>query len=158
MVGQRSRFPLFLVLLLAAGLFVGGWWRNVSPAVSIPGGVPPDGGKPGQTGGDFGQLPLAAAVGEATAGPPPQDPPGDSEAMKLLAARMSRETGGLEVVEHADGRRSVSLDGGFHHMSAMVTGADGKREIRCFTDFNEMAAALPDVRPVNPAPLPIHDR
>jgi hypothetical protein len=81
-----------------------------------------------------------------------------SAEMKLLAARMDRRTGGLKVVEHADGRRSVSLKGGFHHMSAMVTGADGRQEVRCFTDFNEMAAALPEGRPVNPPPSPVHVR
>ncbi|MGL4400743.1 MAG: hypothetical protein ACRCXD_12800 [Luteolibacter sp.] len=107
---------------------------------------------------NFGPVPLASASGGVAVKREPPDLQGLSDEMKLLAARMDRETEGLKVVEHADGRRSVSLEGRFHHMSAMVPGAGGKREIRCFTDFNEMAAALPDGRSVSAPPPPSHDR
>ena len=78
--------------------------------------------------------------------------------MKGLAARMSRETEGLKVIEHADGRRSVSLKGRFLPMSAIVPGEDGRPEIRCFTNFDEMAAELPDSRNVNPPQPLMHVR
>lgn len=158
MVTQRSRFPLFLVLLLAAGLGVCVLWRDFSREVTVHETVAPGGDESGKTVESFGPVPLASATGEAAASPLPPDLRGSSEDMKWLAARMNRETEGLKVVEHADGRRSVSLEGRFHHMSAMVPGAGGKLEIRCFTDFNEMAAALPDGRRLNPPPSPIHDR
>ena len=65
-----------------------------------------------------------------------------SEAMRNLASRMSRESGDLQVVTHPDGRRSVDLGGRFLHMSAVVTGADGKTEVRCFSNDEEISAAL----------------
>ena len=65
-----------------------------------------------------------------------------SEAMRNLASRMSRESEDLQVVTHPDGRRSVNLGGRFLHMSAAVTGADGKTEVRCFSNDEEMSATL----------------
>jgi hypothetical protein len=61
-----------------------------------------------------------------------------SEAMRNLASRMSRESEDLQVVTHPDGRRSVDLGGRFMHMSAVVSGADGKPEVRCFSNDQEM--------------------
>lgn len=78
--------------------------------------------------------------------------------MRNLAARMSRDTEGLQVVTHADGRRSVNLGGRFMHMSAAVTGVDGITVVRCFSDYQEMAAAA-TANPVPAAPQPVpHDR
>ena len=65
-----------------------------------------------------------------------------SETMRNLASRMSRESGDLQVVTHPDGRRSVDLGGRFLHMSAVVTGADGKTEVRCFSNDEEISATL----------------
>jgi hypothetical protein len=63
-------------------------------------------------------------------------------ATKNLAARMSGETNGLQVITHADGRRSVNLAGRFMHMSAVVTRPDGEKEVRCFFDYHEMTTTL----------------
>jgi hypothetical protein len=72
-----------------------------------------------------------------------------SEAMRNLASRMSRESEDLQVVTHPDGRRSVDLGGRFLHMSAVVTGADGKSEVRCFSNNQEMSTAQTQQAPAN---------
>lgn len=110
------------------------------------------------TGESSGAAPTASAPGQVAAGDPAADLMNASPGMKLLATRMGRETEDLEVVQHADGRRSVSLKGRFHHMSAMVEGADGKKAIRCFSDFDEMAEALAEDQPVDPSQPPAHVR
>jgi hypothetical protein len=155
---HRSRLPLVLVLALAVGLVVFLQWRNRSAEASSQGDGFPSSEKSGTVPDGFGPIPLAATPNQIPAEQPRRDARGVSGEMKLLAARMSRETADLEVVTHADGRRSVSLEGGFHHMSAVVTGADGKQEVRCFTDFQEMAAALPGGRPVDPSRPATHAR
>jgi hypothetical protein len=56
--------------------------------------------------------------------------------------KMSRRLDDLPVTTHADGRRSLSLNGRFMMMSASVTGPDGKRKVQCFSGFREMKTAL----------------
>ena len=136
-------------------------WRSPSGWVFIGVGVidptalsnredrDPTGGNSGNIPQGFGPIPLANAPDENPVPPPRPGAEGASGEMRKLAARMSRETGDLKVVTHPDGRRSVSLEGRFLHMSAVVTGADGKPEVRCFTDFQQMAAALPGGPPVD---------
>jgi hypothetical protein len=158
MVRRKSRFPLLVVLWFAAGWSVCVWWQGSTPQMKIREDVAAGRDPSGEAPENFGPVPLASASGEVAVKRAPPDLLGLSDEMKLLAARMDRETSGLKVVEHADGRRSVSLEGRFHHMSAMVSGAGEKQEIRCFNDFNEMAAALPAGRSVNPPPPPSHDR
>jgi hypothetical protein len=155
---HRSRLPLVLVLALAVGLVVFLQRRNRSAGASSRGDGFPSSEQSGAVPDGFGPIPLAAASNQIPAGQPRRDARGVSGEMKLLAARMSRETADLEVVTHADGRRSVSLEGGFHHMSAMVTGADGKPEVRCFTDIHELVAALPGGRLVDPPRPATHAR
>lgn len=72
-----------------------------------------------------------------------------SEAMRNLASRMSRESEDLQVVTHPDGRRSVDLGGRFLHMSAVVTGADGKTEVRCFSNDQEMSSSQTQQAPAH---------
>ena len=93
----------------------------------------------------FGPIPVVQAPeNDLPSAPPAVDAAAvpESEAMRQLAARMSRESGDLPVVTHPDGRRSVDLSGRFQLMSAAVTGADGKTEIRCFSSYQEMTAAI----------------
>lgn len=149
---HRSRLPLVLVLALAGGLMVFSHWRDRSTATMRLVDVTPVGGKsvtmPGK------QEP-ASAPGANLAG---LDERIASEGMKLLSARMSRESEDLKVVTHADGRRAVSLEGRFHHMSAVITGADGNPQIRCFNDFHELSDRLENGRSVDPPQPASHDR
>lgn len=140
---HRSGLPLVLILVLAIGVVIFWQRRNrptgaasrddISPAAAGSGAIPEG----------FGPIPLATGSHEVPAVPPRTEVEAASGEMPKLAARMSRETGDLKVVTHADGRRSVSLEGRFLHMSAVVTGAGGTPEVRCFTDFQQMVAALP---------------
>lgn len=142
MISPRSLTRLSLVLLLAFALAVL-WWRPdfSSRSARIPAEKPAT---------------ETASIDDGFRPIPPVEPPDDnfrpaipvrdslaepvSEAMRNLASRMSRESGDLQVVTHPDGRRSVDLAGRFLHMSAAVTGADGKTEVRCFSNDQEMAA------------------
>lgn len=155
---HRSRLPLVLVVAVFVGLVVFLQRRERSIAVSRQDDGSPESVKSASIPEGFGPIPVVSTPGDATAGQPPRDVRAISAEMKVLAARMSRETEDLKVVTHADGRRSVSLEGRFHHMSAVVTGADGKTEVRCFTDFHEMAAAPPSGRPVDPPRPATHAR
>lgn len=142
MIRKRSRLPLILVLALVTGLGLFRWHRDfMQESVRDPVGETsakvPDG---------FGPIPTVAASDD---GSRPLIQPGQvgaeapTEAMQHLAARMSRDTGGLQVITHPDGRRSVNLAGRFMHMSAIVTGVDGKTQARCFSNYQEMVAAPP---------------
>ena len=62
----------------------------------------------------------------------------------FLKRRMSTEGGDLPVVQHPDGRRSIHLGGRFMHMSALVTGPDGKTTVKCFFDANTLTTATAD--------------
>lgn len=148
-MNRRSNLPLLVALMLAAGILVGVWQRR-----------PASGDEPSATAQENGEtiFPAAPPARDAAAGSNIPWQASVSGEMKGLAERMSRETEGLKVIEHADGRRSVSLKGRFLPMSAMVRGEDGKPEIRCFTNFDEMAAELPDGRNVNPPQPLIHVR
>jgi hypothetical protein len=106
----------------------------------------------------FGPIRLAHAPDQDPVSPPGRDAAIASGEMRNLAARMSRETGDLKVVTHPDGRRSVSLEGRFLHMSAVVIGADGQPEVRCFTDYQQMAAELPGGPPTDPTRPETHVR
>jgi hypothetical protein len=158
MIRHRSRLPLVLVLAVFVGLVVFLQRRDPSTAASGLDKGSAESAKSGAVPEGFGPVPVVSTPGNAPAPQPPLDARAVPAEMKVLAARMSRETGDLKVVTHADGRRSVSLEGRFHHMSAVVTGADGKAEVRCFTDFQEMAAALPGGRPVDPPRPATHVR
>ncbi len=145
MVRSRSWLLLVLILVLAIGL--GSLWRqrDVSheSARRLPEAAVAEVAKEDDS---FGPIPKVEPPDDAIrpAMPPvPYKPENTSEAMSNLAARMSRQTGGLEVITHADGRRSVDLRGRFMHMSTAVTGPDGKTEVRCFSSDPEMNAALP---------------
>ncbi len=142
---------LSLVLLLALALAVL-WWRPDFSSSSARTPVE----KPGAetTAIDDGFRPI-----------PTVEPPDDhyrpvipvhdplaapvSEAMRKLASRMSRESEDLQVVTHPDGRRSVDLGGRFLHMSAVVTDADGKTEVRCFSNDQELSSPLPQQAPAH---------
>lgn len=154
MIRHRSRLPLVLILALAIGSGVF-WLRrddfreasgrtDDSPMSENLGNIPEG----------FGPIPLPGTRENAPAVPQRRDVADASGEMGQLAARMSRETDDLKVVTHPDGRRSVSLEGRFMHMSAVVTGADGKPAVRCFTDFHQMVAALPGSAPIDP-PRPV---
>jgi hypothetical protein len=154
MIRHRSRLPLILILALFAGL--GGFhWYGHLPHEAIGDSVAEDSGKVPD---GFGPIPTVAAPDDR---PRPAIPPGhagadvSSEAMRKLAPRMSRDTSGLKVITHADGRQSVNLGGRFMHMSAVVTGADGKTQVRCFSGHQEMVAATTaSPAPTVPQPFP----
>ncbi len=61
---------------------------------------------------------------------------------QVLAHKMSRDVSDLPVVTYPDGRRSLSLDGRFMMMSAVVTGPDGKSKVQCFSNIETMKTAL----------------
>jgi hypothetical protein len=56
-----------------------------------------------------------------------------------LANMMRRDTRGLEVVEHAGGRRSVRLGGRFQHVTKLVPNASGGAGARCCNSYHELA-------------------
>jgi hypothetical protein len=152
---RRSRLPWVLILALVSGVGLFRWYGDFThESARVPVGEDfgkaPDG---------FGPIPTATAPDDRS--PPavaPRQADAPSDALRNLAARMSRDTEGLQVVTHADGRRSVNLGGRFMHMSAAVTGVDGKTEVRCFSDYQEMAAAATvNPAPAVPQPTP-HDR
>ena len=93
--------------------------------------------------------PQMVSARQATSGASP-------EAMRRLAAGMSRATGDLQITSHSDGRRSVNLGGRFMHVSAIITGTDGKTEIRCFSDYQKLEKALNGASTPD-APSPISD-
>ena len=64
-------------------------------------------------------------------------PPTDMESR--LANMMRRDTRGLEVVEHAGGRRSVRLGGRFQHVTKLVPNASGGAGARCCSSYQELA-------------------
>jgi hypothetical protein len=137
---RRSTLPLVLLLALLAGLGFHLDERNRSHEFSANSR---DGSRPGNVPRGFGPLPTLAPSDDLTqvaAPPPTASLDGASEAMRTLAARMSRDPSGLEVVTHPDGRRSVNLDGRFMHMSATVPGADGNPVVRCYSNYHEMVA------------------
>lgn len=158
MINHRSRFPLVLLLALVIGVL--GLWlrRQGSGVVGKPPGFSPASDGSVRVADDFGPIPTVAPADEVHRPATPHGPPEAGRAsasLGNLAARMSRETQGLAVVTHADGRRSVALGGRFTHMSVAVTGVDGKTRIRCFSDYHEMIAALngqpaPDVPNLTP--------
>jgi hypothetical protein len=153
MIHRRTQLPLVLVLLFAIAVGVLWHWCNRLTVSESPVGVSSaaDSSAAGPAG--FGPIPLNVASNDSPAEVPLRDEEGTSGDMRKLAARMSRETADLKVVTHADGRRSVSLEGRFLHMSAVVAGPDGEPEVRCFTDFQQMTAALPGGSPtVSPRP------
>lgn len=147
MIRHRSRLPLVLVLVFAIGVGFLWHWQDRSIGAVSRTEVFPASGRNGIVPEGFGPIPLATASGETQVDPTSQAETGVSGDMRKLATRMTRETADLKVVTHADGRRSVSLEGRFLHMSAVVTGADGKPEVRCFNDFQQMTAALPGGAP-----------
>ncbi len=158
MIRHRSQLPLVLVLVFAIAVGVLWHWRSRSHVAASRAEVSPAAGQTGNIPAGFGPIPRVTASGEAPADSSLRVGEGASGDMRKLSARMSRETADLNVVTHADGRRSVSLEGRFLHMSAVAAGADGKPEVRCFTDFQQMAAALPGgPPPASPRPA-THDR
>lgn len=146
MTRRWSRLPLLLVLAVAVGSGIL-WQGSVRSTGELKSPLAATNAEIGSSG--YGPIPLASAVDEDAA-VPRREAAAVTGDMQALAAKMSRETKDLSVVTHPDGRRSVSLEGRFLHMSAVVTGADGKPQVRCFTDFHEMAAALPGGGPIAP--------
>jgi hypothetical protein len=133
-----------LILMLAIGL--GFLRRRDFSADSTQGTAEIPAGEKAKADDGFGPIPTVERPDDSfqTAVPASVSPSEDaSDAMKNLTARMSRETAGLEVITHADGRRSVDLGGRFLHMSAAVTGADGKTEVRCFSSASDLNAGKP---------------
>lgn len=143
------------MLAIGLGLL---WWRRDFSSESTPRLPDSAAAEIAKEDDSFGPIPMVEPPDDAIrpAMPPvPHKPEDGSAAMRKLAARMSRQTGGLEVITHADGRRSVDLRGGFLHMSTAVTGADGQTEVRCFSSDSEMNAALPGNPPLEaPQVLP----
>lgn len=158
MFRHRSSLPLVLVLALAVGAGVFWRWSEHSTAGANRVDRSSSGESLAGIPEEFGPIPLANVPNDDPVSPPVRDAEGTSGDMRQLAARMSRETGDLEIATHPDGRRSVSLKGRFLHMSAVVINADGKPEVRCFTDFQQMTAALPGNPPAEPPHPTIHAR
>jgi len=147
MLRRRSSLAFILILAIVAGLGLFRWYRDF-PRESTK---VPVGEHPGKLPDGFGPIPTVAAPDDrslAAFAPRQAGVAAASEAMRNLAGRMSRDADGLEVVTHADGRRSVNLGGRFMHMSAAVTGVDGNTQVRCFSNYEEMVAATP----ANPEP------
>lgn len=141
-----------VILLLAVGL--GLMFSRVDfPSGSVQRQPEKLAAKMAMTDDDFRSIPLAEPPGDAFRPPPVHasmaEP--ESEAMRQLASRMSRESADLQVVTHPDGRRSVDLRGRFLHMSAAVTGADGKTKVHCFSSPQEMADSKQTEKPQVPA-------
>ncbi len=145
MKSRRSKLPLALILAIAIGLslfvkFRSHYGDSIAPWVD---------GLNKKTlvkvADGFGTIPTASTnhISVATAKLSNQIASNELPvATKNLAARMSGETNGLQVITHADGRRSVNLAGRFMHMSAVVTRPDGEKEVRCFFDYHEMTTTL----------------
>ena len=154
MIRNRSLLPLILILALLVGLGLFRWYGHLpheapGDSVAEDSEKVPDGfGTVPEVATPVDRLRPAIRPGHAGAGV-------SSEAMRKLAPRMSRDTSGLKVITHADGRQSVSLGGRFMHMSAVVTGADGKTQVRCFSGHQEMVAATTaSPAPTVPQPFP----
>ncbi len=143
MIRHRLQLPLVLVLVFSIGVGFIWHWRNRSVGAGSREDVGLTAKHSRNVPAGFGPIPLAVTSDGESEDPLRLEGERASGDMRKLAARMSRETADLKVVTHADGRRSVSLEGRFLHMSAVVAGADGKPEVRCFTDFQQMTAALP---------------
>ncbi|MBJ7424458.1 MAG: hypothetical protein JHD23_08195, partial [Akkermansiaceae bacterium] len=128
MKSRRSKLPLALILAIAIGLSLFAKFRrhycdwvdpwvdglNKKTLVKVADG--------------FGTIPTASTNHISVATAKLSNEIASNElpvATKNLAARMSGETNGLQVITHADGRRSVNLAGRFMHMSAVVTRPDG---------------------------------
>lgn len=145
MIRQRSRLPLFVVLVFLIGVG-GSWLRHQGSAVAVkPPAFSSSSDRSVSVPEDFGPIPTVTASDEvhrSATRHESQGAAGSSSPLRSLAARMSRETDGLAVVTHRDGRRSVALGGRFTHMSVAVPGPDGKTEIRCFSNYQEMTGAL----------------
>lgn len=81
------------------------------------------------------------AMTEATAqGTKHPDPSSQDD---RLAGMMRRDFDGLTVTTHPDGRRSIHLGGRFQHVSSVVTAADGKAHIKCFSSHEELLDTAP---------------
>lgn len=154
MMWPRKWLLPVLVLLIVIGLGFS-WKRSGFPDLSD---VPHAADVSGSVSDGFGPIPGLAAPDDRIRHATQSRPfvaDALSEAERNLADRMSQRTEDLQVISHADGRRSVNLGGRFMHMSAVVTGPDGNPEVRCFTDYQEMAAALSGgASPVKPQASP----
>ncbi len=142
-VPPRSSRCLILIMFLAFGLGLWCWRPDFSheSARGRPDRPKNPAEKMAIADDGFRPIPLVAPPDDhfqpaIAARDPLAAPP--SEAMRKLASQMSRESADLQIVTHPDGRRSVDLRGRFLHMSAVVTGADGKTEVRCFSNDQEM--------------------
>ncbi|NDV61995.1 hypothetical protein G0Q06_05990 [Puniceicoccales bacterium CK1056] len=56
--------------------------------------------------------------------------------------KMRRDSEGLKVIRHPEGRRSIDLDGRFTHMSALVRDESGQFCQHCFDNFQAMDKAI----------------
>lgn len=151
MISPRSLIRLSLVLLLAFALAVL-WWRPDFSRRSARTPVEKSGMETAAIDDGFRPIPrVETADDHFQPAIPARDSGAEpvSEAMRNLASRMSRESEDLQVVTHPNGRRSVDLGGRFLHMSAVVTGADGKTEVRCFSNDQEMSSSQTQQAPVH---------
>ncbi len=127
---MKLRFSLLFLLALALGL----------AAVSLRNGVRDS---------DRSAAPGAppAAMAPAAASPNPAAGPGGNpsvapEIPQVWKQALRRDTDGLAVAEHPDGRRSLHLGGRFRHVAALVPAADGGAISKCFSDDQEMTNAV----------------
>lgn len=136
----------FLMLFLGILIFGSGWVSISNKDARISSSV--------EASAEFGPIPL---VDRSV--PPYPSPESQEGAQRpfvgeaLLMRKMSRRLDDLPVTTHADGRRSMPLNGRFTMMSASVIGPDGKKKVQCFSGFREMKTALTEK--ANPLP-PTH--
>lgn len=68
----------------------------------------------------------------------PQDNPASLSTQRPLSERMRFDTEGLEVVEHADGRQSMHLQGRFLHMATKAVDSDGQHIAVCTSNHDHL--------------------
>ena len=60
----------------------------------------------------------------------------------ILEEMMRRDTSGLEITTDSTGMQTMSLDGRFTHVSAVIRDEQGNIRIQCFTGYPAMQAAM----------------
>lgn len=88
---------------------------------------------------ELGSLPTLAAASH------------DESTEAALREMMRRDFSGLQEVQREDGGASLSLQGRFMHMSAVVIGPDGQPRVQCYVCVDELLTATNSPAPPHPS-------